>query len=57
MIPLSVREIFETIQADQERDYQVTVSYIEVSAQLKVATIGIEYGQKRRHARNQIENC
>ena len=31
LIPLSVKEIFDTIEADVTRDYQVSVSYMEVS--------------------------
>ena len=31
LIPLSVREIFDTIGADESREYKITVSYIEVS--------------------------
>ena len=31
LIPLSVKEIFDTIEADTTRDYQVSVSYMEVS--------------------------
>ena len=30
LIPLSVKEIFDTIQLDATRDYQVSVSYMEV---------------------------
>ena len=31
LIPLSIKEIFDTIQADDTREYNVSVSYIEVS--------------------------
>lgn len=31
LIPLSVKEIFDTIEADKSREYKVSVSYIEVS--------------------------
>ena len=31
LIPLSVKEIFDTIQADSTRKYKVSVSYMEVS--------------------------
>ena len=31
LIPLSVKEVFKTIEADTERKYTVTVSYMEVS--------------------------
>ena len=31
LIPLSVREIFDTISADESREYKISVSYIEVS--------------------------
>lgn len=31
LIPLSVREIFSVIRADTERNYKVSVSYLEVS--------------------------
>lgn len=35
LIPLSVKEIFQTITADSSREYKVSVSYIEVSINLQ----------------------
>lgn len=37
LIPLSVKEIFETIEADKSREYKVSVSYIEVSILLSIS--------------------
>ena len=34
LIPLSVKEVFTTMEADQTRTYKVTVSYMEVSNEL-----------------------
>ena len=31
LIPLSVQEIFQAIDSDSQRDYKVSVSYMEVS--------------------------
>ena len=32
LIPLSIQEVFKFIEADKERSYQVSVSYLEVCA-------------------------
>ena len=30
LIPLSIHQVFDYIQKDQDRDYEITVSYLEV---------------------------
>jgi hypothetical protein len=31
LIPLSIKEIFSVVEKDQEHEYKISVSYIEVS--------------------------
>jgi hypothetical protein len=34
LIPLSIKEIFDVIKADEGREYSITVSYLEVNGHL-----------------------
>lgn len=42
LIPLSIQEVFSCIDNDQERDYEITVSYLEVRSGIMILDLDLQ---------------